>query len=304
MALITTQTHPKLLWEGLHKLWGDHFYRYHDPKWNKVFEVKKSRKAFEEVLGLTAFGLAPEKPQGSPVSYDSEEQGYLKRFTHITYGLGFAITEEEQEDNLYEELAMRRTPAVARSMRETVETIDWNVFNNAFTAGATAGPDGKAYIATDHPNVTGGTAANRATSGVDLSEVAIEDEVIRMMQAENDRGLKMNIKPKLLVTHPNEFFNAQRILGSNLQSGTANNDINVLKSESIIPQGNMSVPYLTDTDAWFIRTDVDGLCHFWRRMPKFTEDNEFSTDNHLYKGTMRFSSGFYDWRSLYGSPGA
>jgi len=304
MSIINTQKHPKLLWPGIKDIWGDYFYKHYPEQFSKIFDVETSEKAFEEFLGITGMGLAPEKGQGAPLIFDTEEQGYLQRYTHVAYALGYAVTKEENDDNLYEKVSRGRAMAVARSMRQTVETVDANHLNRAFNSSYTWA-DSKEMCATDHPNVNGGTWSNEPSSGLDLSEAAIEDLIIQIDTALDDSGLKANLKPVCLIVHPNDRFNARRILGSDLQNDTANNAINVLRTDNLFPKGLVVNNYLSDTDAWFIKTDCPmGLTHLWRTKPEFDKDNDFSTKNLLASGYMRFSSGITDSRGIYGSPGS
>jgi hypothetical protein len=304
MAVISTATTPKLLWPGIKALWGDAFYNQHEEEYSKIFDIDTSKQHYEEYQGLTGFGLAPTKTQGSPLVYDTEQQGYNKRFTHITYGLGFQVTMEEIDDNLYAKAAGARAKNLARSMRHTIETVAANHLNRADDSSYT-GADGKELIATDHPNVNGGTWQNEPTNATDLSEVAIEDLVILMMKATDDRGLKMALRPRCLMVHPNDWFNAHRIVGSTLQNDSANNAVNVIRSQGIFPDGIVVNHWFDDTDQWFIKSDCpQGLKFVWRKEPSFQEDNDFSTKNALHSGIMRFSSGWVDPRGVYGSPGA
>ena len=304
MGVINTNTHPKLLWPGIKAIWGDYFYNRHPEEFSKIFDVDTSDMAFEEHQGITGFGLAPQKTEGAAIIFDDEKNGYNKRYTHVAYALGYIVTREELDDNLYEKVSSRRAPAVARSMRQTVETVNANHLNRA-TSGSYLGPDGVALLSTAHPNINGGTWSNRPSSATDLSEASIEDLVIQIMNTKDDRGLHMQLMPKSLIVPTNEYFNAHRILDSVGQSGTANNDANVLKSQGVFPDGIVMNHYLTDTDAWFIKTDcMYGLTHLWRTKPVFDKDNDFNTKNLLASGYMRFSSGWTDARGVFGSPGA
>ena len=249
------------------------------------------------------FGLAPVKAQAGSVSYDSESQGYTKRYTHVVYGLGYIVTEEELEDNLYEEVSKKRSKALAFSMRQTEEIVAANVLNRAFNTSYTGG-DGKAMIVSDHPTLTG-NQSNVLTTAADLSEASIEDLCIQIMNATNSRGLKISVMPRKLIVAPNEAFNAERIVKSSLQAGTANNDLNAIKNMGIFPDGVTVNHYLTDTDAWFIKTNVpNGLTRFTRRALKFAQDNDFDSANAKAKATVRFSVGWTDWLGVYGTPGA
>ena len=301
---ISTATHPKLLWPGLYDIWHDGMYAQWPELYSKVFDVKSSDKHYEEIQGVTSFGLAPQKTQGAALIYDTENQGYLKRFTHVAYALGTQVTKEENADNLYSEVGGNRVKMLGRSMQETVETVAFNHFNRA-TNTSYLGADGKELLATDHPNVNGGTWQNELTTAADLSETSLEDICILMSKATNDRGLKANIKPKTLLVAPDEMFNAKRIIGSDLQNDTALNAKNILKSEGYFSGGPVVSPYLTDSDAWFVITDVEnGMTFFWRTRPEMDKDVDFNTKNLLFSSYMRFSSGWVDARGVYGSTGA
>lgn len=301
---ISTQLHPKLLWPGIQKVWGDYFYEQHKSEYDKIFEVTDSRKAYEEDVQITGFGLAPVKAQGSTVTYDTEQQGYVQRYTHVAYGLGYIVTHEEQADNLYMEVASRRAKGIAFSMNQTIETVAANILNRAETAGYTFA-DGQTLLSTAHPNTSGGTWSNKLATAADLSQDAIEDLVIQMMGATNDRGLQIPIMPESLIIPRQEFYNAHRILGSQLEAGSANNDLNVLRSTGTFPKGIVMNHYLDDADAWFIKTNApNGLKFIWRERPSFSNDGDFDTGNIKHKGYMRFVPGVTDQRGLYGSMGA
>lgn len=301
---ISTSAHPKLLWPGLQAVWGDYFYKAHPSYYDKVFEIGSSKMKFEEDVQVTGFGLAPVKAEGSTATYDTEEQGPVTRYTHAAYALGFIVTHEELMDNQYLTVGTRRAKGLAFSMAQTVENVAFNVFNRAFNSSYTGG-DGKEMCATDHPNTTGGTWSNELSTAADLSEASVEDLAIQIMNATNDRGLLIGIKPQQLIVSNTDAFNAERLLKSLNQSGTANNDINAIKSMGLFPKGALVVPYLTDTDAWFIKTDCpNGVKFLWREKPSFEQDNEFQTKNAMAQGYMRFVAGWTDPRSVYGTPGA
>ena len=301
---INTQTHPKLLWPGLYDIWHDGMYKQWPELYSKVFDLKSSEKHYEEIQGVTSFGLAPQKTQGAALVYDTENQGYNKRFTHVAYALGTQVTKEENDDNLYSEVGGSRVKMLGRSMQETVETVAFNHFNRAENSSY-PGADGKELLATDHPNVNGGTWQNELTTAADLSETSLEDICILMSKATNDRGLKANIKPKTLLVAPDEMFNAKRIISSDLQNDTALNAKNILKSDGYFSGGPVVSPYLTDSDAWFVITDVEnGMTFFWRTRPMMDKDVDFATKNLLFSSYMRFSSGWTDPRGVYGSMGA
>jgi len=302
-GVITTGNHPKALWPGIKRWWGREYSR-HPAYWKQVFESDTSEKNYEEDVEATGFGLAQVKQQAAAIQYDSETQGATKRYTHMTYASGYIVTREELEDNLYEKVSKRRSSALAFALNQTVEIVHWNIFNRAFNS-AYKGADNKELIATDHPTLDG-TQSNELAVAADLSEAAIEDMSILMMDAKNSRGLRIAIKPQRLIIAPHNQFNAERILKSTLQSGTGNNDINAIKSMGLLPKGYLSVPYLTaDPDAWFMQSDVGtGMTHYSRRETEFKQDNDFDTENAKAKTTKRFSCGWTDWRCMFGSEGA
>lgn len=301
-GVINTGNHPKLLWPGLKALFGTTYddipRRYQD-----VFRVENSDKAYEEIVELSGFGLAPIKAEGASIVYDSTSQGPTSRFTNVVYGLGFIETRESVEDNQYKGRATQRTRALARSMSITKETVHANVLNRAFNP-AYLGGDGKPLIATDHPTL-GGNQSNRLAVDSDLSEASLEDALIQIRTAKDRRGLPINLTGAKLVVGPGEIFNAKRILGSTLQNDTANNTINAMKAMGMLPGGVVDWVYLTDPDAWFIITDADqGLISFQRRDIEFAKDSDFETDNFKHKATERYVPGWADWRAVYGTPGA
>jgi hypothetical protein len=301
-GVITTGSHPKALWPGMRKFWGRE-YSEHKQEWTEIFETETSEKNYEEDTEVTGFGLAPIKTQAGSVSYDSEAQGPTKRYTHVTYGLGYIVTREEQEDNLYEVVSKRRIKALAFSVRQTEETVCANILNRAFNTSYTGG-DGKAMIVADHPTVAG-NQSNVITTAADFSEAALEDLMIQIMLATNSRGLKISLMPEKLVVPPNTAFDAERVIKSTLQSGTANNDVNAIRSMGLLTKGVCVNHYLTDTDAWFLKTNAPaGMIRFNRRTTEFKQDNDFDTENLKAKSTLRFSVGWTDWRGCYGSPGA
>lgn len=301
-GVITTGNHPKALWPGMHAFWGRQ-YNEHPQEWSKIFDTESSEKNYEEDTEVTGFGLATVKAQGTAISYDSETQGPTTRYTHVTYGLGYIVTREELEDNLYEVVSKRRIKALSFSVRSTEETVAANILNRAFNSSYVGG-DGKEMCATDHPTLDG-TQSNELSAAADLSEASIEDMCIQIMQAKNSRGLKIALMPRKLIVAPSEAFNAERILKSSLQSGTANNDVNALRSMGVLPEGVVVNHYLTDADAWWIKTNApNGLVRFNRRATEFKQDNDFDTENAKAKSTLRFSIGWTDWRAIFGTPGA
>ena len=295
---ITTGNHPKALWPGMHAFFGAS-YSEHPEEFKEIFSVEKSSKNYEEDTALTGFGLAPTKTESGAISYDSESQGFTKRYTHVVYGLGYVVSEEELEDNQYEIVSRRRIKRLAFSMRQTKEIVSANVLNRATTSGYNGG-DGVVLLSTSHTS-TNGNYSNTLSTAADLSEASLEDLVIQIGQATNDRGLNIALRPKKLIIPVNLMFEAKRILKSEMQSGSANNDINALKGMFDFSVNH----YLTDTDAWFLKTDApNGLTMFERRALAFTQDNDFDTGNAKAKATMRFSVGWTDPRGVYGSVGA
>jgi hypothetical protein len=268
-----------------------------------VFDVGTSDKAYEEDQELTGFGLAPVKSEGGSISYDTTVNGYVTRYTNVTYGLGFIVTEEAVEDNQYKTQAERRVKALRRSMRHTKETVGANVLNRAFNSGFTGG-DGKELIATDHPTANG-TQSNELAVAADLSEASLEDMFIQIMNATDSRGLRIALKPRKLIVAPGNAFEATRIVKSELQNDTANNAINAMRSMGLLPDGVMVWSFLTDADAWFIKTDAsDGLKLLNRRPLALEKDSDFETGNFKHKATERYAFGWSDWRAVYGTPGA
>jgi len=302
MAVITTGNHPKALWPGVNKFWGTS-YEKHPLECMEIFDVKSSSKAYEEDVETLSFGLAPTKAQGAGVAYDSHSQGPTTRYTHVVYGLGYIVTKEEIDDNLYEKVSRDRAASLAFSMRTTKETVSANVLNRGFNSSYTGG-DGVELISTAHVTENG-TQSNHLTVAADLSEASLEDLIIQINQMKNSTGLAIAARAQKMIIPATLEFEAQRILGSALQSGTANNDTNALRSMGIMPQGFSVNHYLTDTDAWFIKTDVEnGLTMFDRTKLAFTRDNDFDTENAKAKCIERYSVGWTDWRSIFASPGA
>jgi len=299
---ITTGNHPVALWPGVHAFFGAKY----DEKpeiWTQIFAIESSNKAFERVPEIKGFGLPVIKPQGASVSYEDEFQGDIEDYTHTVYALGYIVTEEEMEDDLYEEVGMRRAGRLAFSMRQGKEVIHANHLNNAFDSNFT-GADGVELLSTAHIT-DDGTQSNHIATAADLSEAALEDLVIQTRKATNSKGLTIAIQPKMLIV-PNEGeFESHRILESILQNDTANNAINALRSTGAFPEGILVNPYLTDTDAFFIQTNApEGMTHFNRREKRFQRDNDFDTGNAKAKADDRYSSGWSDWRGMFGSPGA
>jgi hypothetical protein len=301
-GVITSSSFAKALWPGVNAWYGKAYNDYSE-EWSQLFEKNTSKRAYEEDVGLSSFGLAAVKAEGAPITYDSERQGFTSRYNHVTYALGFIVTREIFEDDQYDVVGKRKANALARSMRQTKEIIGANVFNRAATAGYTGG-DGATLLSASHANVAGGTWSNMPTTAADLSEAALEQANIDIAAFTDDRGLLIACKPKKLVIAPSNMFEAKRILGSDGRVGTDLNDMNALKTMGIIPSV-VTNHYLTDSDAWFILTDVsDGLKYFERRGDSFEMDNDFDTENAKFKAAARYSFGWTDPRGIYGSMGA
>ena len=299
---ITTGSFAKALWPGVNAWYGQ-AYDEHGVEYTDLFDTESSRKSYEEDMGTSMFGLAAVKPEGSPVSYDTAQQGFLTRYTHVTYGLGFIITREMVDDDQYDVIGKKRSQGLAFSMRQTKEIVAANVYNRAFSSSYTGG-DGIMLLSTGHLNVQGANYAN-VTTAATMSEATLEDLCIDIMQAKNDRDLNIALIPQCLVINPELVFEADRILNSPLRVGTADNDLNAMKNMGKFPGGVKVNHYLTDTNAYFIRTNCpDGMKHFERRSDDFTMDNDFDTDNAKYKATGRYSFGWTDPRALYGNAGA
>lgn len=302
-SIINTGSFSKLLWPGLNKIYGETYDTY-QTEFDKVFDQETSGKAYEEDLSVSAFGLAKVKPQGSSIEYDSAQQGFLTRYTHVVYGLGFSVTREMIEDAQYE-FAFKNAKALAWSLRETKEQVHANLLNKAFTGSGVTYGDGKTMIASDHPNVAGGTQSNTLAVASDLSEAALEQACIDISLLTDDRGKLIAIRPDKLIIPPQLQFEAKRILGADMRPGTDTNDINALKSMGLFQNGVTLLHRLTDTDAWYIKTSApNGLKTYNRRGASFEQDNDFDTENAKFKATERYSAGITDWRGMYGSPGA
>lgn len=302
-GVINTGSHPKLLWPGIKAIWGQ-VYDSHPTEYTDLYEVGDSSRAYEQLLGLTGFGLAPVKPEGQPGTYDSEVQGGVTTMVHIAYSLGYQVTYEELQDNLYGEVATRRAKANAFSMNQTVENIAAFLYNNAFVTTYFTTWDGAALVSASHVNATGGTFSNALTPAADLSEAALEDLLIQIMNVQNDRGLRISIMPKTLHVAPQEWYNANRILKSVLQSATSNNAINVLNATNALPGGIKVNHYFTQPKAWFIRTNCpEGMTMLWREKPHLKQDNDFPTKNALALSYMRLSVNCGDPRGIFGSNG-
>lgn len=300
---ITTGSFAKALWPGINSWYGK-AYNEHKVEYTDLFDTFRSNKRYEEDVSISSFGLASVKEEGSAINYDSEQQGFVTRYAHVVYALGFIITREMKEDDLYDVVGQRRARGLAFSMRQTKEVLAGNVYNRAETAGYTGG-DGKTLLAADHPNVAGGTFSNKPSTDSDLSEASLEQACIDIGKWTNDRGLKIAVQPQVIIIPIDLEFELCRILKSTYRVGTADNDINAIMSMGKFPKGYRANHYLTDTDSWFIRTNVpDGMKHWVRRPAQFGVDNDWDTENAKFKATERYAFGWSDPRAIYGSMGA
>ena len=291
----------KELEPGLNALFGLEYKNYANEH-AEIFDTENSDRAFEEEVMLSGFANAPIKAEGTGVSFDNAQETFTARYTHETLALAFAITEEAIEDNLYDRLASRYTKALARSMANTKQVKAAKVLNNGF--GTADGGDGKELLATDHPIVTG-TEQNELSTAADLNETSLEQALIDIAALTDERGLKIAAKGMKLILPSALQFTGERLMKSTQRVGTADNDINAVVSMGMIPQGYTVNHYLTDTDAWFVKTDVpNGLKHFVRAPLKTAMEGDFTTGNVRYKARERYSFGFSDWRGIFGSPGA
>ena len=299
-GIITTASHPKALWPGVKAWWGQ-VYDEHPVEYTDLFDTDSSTQNYEDDVQLSGFGLVPVKGEAAGTTYDSETQGFTTRFTHVAYAMGYIVTKEELDDNLYEKISRNRAAALALSFRQTKENIGANIYNRAFTAGYVGG-DGVTLGSTAHPNTNGGTFANRPSTDADLSEASLEDAVIAIMGMSNDRGLLISVMPNTLHIARQEVFNAQRILNSTYQPGNGNNDINVIKSGNYIPGGFKVNHYFTAPHAWFIRNTIPGktgMKYYERAAVSFDQDNDFDTMNVKAKGYERYSFGWSDPRAVW-----
>ena len=304
MAVISRSQLVKELEPGLHALFGLEYKRW-EREHAEIFTEETSERAFEEETLITGFGAAPTKSEGASVEFDSAAEQWTARYVHETIALAFAITEEAVEDNLYDTLSRRYTAALARSMAYTKQVKAANVLNNAFSSSFPGG-DGKELIATDHPTVQAGTQSNEPSTAADLSESSLENAIISIGGFADDRNIPVAVQARKLVIPKELAFTAQRILKSELRVGTADNDVNALNSMGMFPEGYVVNHYLTDTDAFFILTDLTntGLKMFQRRPWKTSMEPDFETGNMRFKASERYSFGFSDWRCIFGSPGA
>ena len=300
-GVITTGNHPKALWPGV-KSWYGTTYDEHQEEYTDLFDVQTMDKAYEELVETTNFGLMSTKRQGAAITYDTDSQGSVSRFTAVTYASGYIVTYEENADNQYELVSKRRAKKLAFSARQTVENVAAQVYNRAFTAGYTGG-DGVVLCSTAHPNQNG-NQSNLLTTAADLSEASIEDMVVQVMNGTDNRGNLISIMPESLIIPTSKWFDANRILNSTLQNDSANNAINALRYTGTFPKGIKVNHYLASTTAWFVRTNVkDSMIFYWREKPELFQDQDGDTRNLKAAILARFVAGWADWRGLYATPG-
>jgi hypothetical protein len=303
MAISRSQLLKELL-PGLNALFGLEYARYGEQH-KEVYETESSERSFEEETKLSGFGQAPVKTEGSAIAYDTAQEAWVARYTHETIAMGFALTEEAIEDNLYDSLSARYTKALARGMAYTKQIKAASVLNNAFAASGYNGGDGVSLCNASHPLVSGGTNSNRPTVGVDLNETSLEAAVIQIAAWTDERGLLIAAKPRKIVIPPSLMFVAKRLLATELRVGTTDNDINALKAMGSVPEGHTVNNFLTDPNAWFLLTDVpNGMKHFVRTPMSTGMDGDFDTGNVRYKARERYSFGWSDPLGVWGSPGS
>jgi len=304
MAISRAQLLKELL-PGLNALFGMEYQRYGEEH-KEIYESETSERSFEEETKLSGFGNAPVKGEGSAIAYDNAQEAWTARYNHETIALGFSLTEEAVEDNLYDTLSARYTKALARSMANTKQVKAANVLNNGFnTTGSYNGGDGVSLFNTAHPLVSGGTNSNTQSTPADLNETSLENAVIQIAGWTDERGLLIAAKPRKLVIPPALQFVATRLLETELRVATADNDINALKSNGAIPEGYAINHFLTDTNAYFLTTDVpNGMKHFTRTPLTTSMDGDFDTGNVRYKARERYSFGWSDPLGMWGSEGA
>jgi len=302
MAISRSQL-AKELEPGLNALFGMEYNRY-EGQHSEVFDTETSDRAFEEEVMLSGFGAAPTKQEGSALAFDDAQEAYTSRYNHETVALGFSITEEAVEDNLYDRLSSRYTRGLARAMAHTKQVKAASILNNAFNSSFKGG-DGKELCATDHPLTNGSTFANEPSTAADLNETSVEDALISISGFVDERGLIIARKGSKLILPRQLQFLSERLMVSNLRVGTADNDVNAIRSMGLLPEGYVVNDYLTDTDAFFIKTDApNGFKHFERLSLTTAMEPDFDTGNMRYKARERYSFGFSDPRCVFGSPGA
>ena len=302
MAISRAQL-AKELEPGLNALFGLEFGRYENEH-SEIYEEESSDRAFEEEVMLGGFATAPVKSEGGAISFDDAQETYTARYTHETIALAFSITEEAIEDNLYDRLASRYTKALARSMATTKQIKAASILNNAFLTGANVIGDGAALCSASHPSLSG-TQTNLLAVAADLNETSLEQMLIDIAGFTDERGLKIAVRGTKLIIPKELQFIAERVMNSALRSGTSDNDNNAMKNMGMLPEGAVVNHYLTDTDAFFIKTDApNGFKYFNRAAIKTAMEGDFDTGNMRFKARERYSFGVSDWRCVFGTPGA
>ena len=312
MAAISRAQELKQLLPGLNALFGEEYAKYENEH-EEIYATENSERSFEEELKLSGFGAAPVKDEGAAISYDTAQESFVARYTHETIAMGYSITEEAMEDNLYVSLSGRYTKALARAMAYTKQVKSAFPLNNGFTNSYQSGDGVNLFTASGdgvtggdgHPLVSGGKNSNRPTTAADLNETSLENAIIQISKWTDERGLKIAARPKKLIVPTDLQFTATRLLKSDYRVGTADNDVNAIKTNGVIPEGYSVNHYLTDTNAFFITTDVpDGMKHFVRAPMTTSMDGDFDTGNVRYKARERYSFGVSDPLGIFGSPGS
>ena len=312
MAAISRAQELKQLLPGLNALFGEEYSKYENEH-EEIYATENSERSFEEELKLSGFGAAPVKDEGSAISYDTAQESFVARYTHETIAMGFSVTEEAMEDNLYVSLSGRYTKALSRAMAYTKQVKSAFPLNNGFTNSYQSGDGVNLFTASGdgvtggdgHPLVSGGKNSNRPTTAADLNETSLENAIIQISKWTDERGLKIAARPKKLIVPTDLQFTATRLLKSDYRVGTADNDVNAIATNGVIPEGYSVNHYLTDTNAFFIVTDVpDGMKHFVRAPMTTSMDGDFDTGNVRYKARERYSFGVSDPLGIWGSPGS
>ncbi len=299
MALITRSTMPDLLWPGIQAIFGTNYEKL-DKEYSRIFDIRRSTKAYEKVTEATGLGMAVVKPEGTSVVYDSPNTGPGSVFTHVTYALGYIMTREAEEDNQYQQVAEANAAALPWSMNTTKEVVHANVLNRAFS-GSYVGGDGQPFASASHPTANG-TQSNLLTAA-DLSEAALEDALTTIASAKNSAGMPIALRAVRLIVGPGQIFNATRLLESEGRAGTANNDLNAFKTLGLVPEIVIN-HYLDDLDAWYLQTNApNGLISYQRRALQLEKDEDFDTENRKHKSSERYSAGWGDPRAIYANPG-
>ena len=301
MAVMNRANCPKGLEEGINTFFGME-YKQHPEEWRGCFDIESSKKAWEEDVIMTGFGAAQVKDEGGTIAYDMGQEGWSSRYNHETIALAFAITEENIEDQLYVKMSQKYGRALARAMQHTKEIKGASIFNNGYSASYLGG-DGKALLATDHPLIGGGVGSNKLATPADFGETSLENIMIQIRKAVDDRNVPIALRPTGLILPPELEWDAIRLLKSDYRVGTSDNDINAINSKGVFREPKI-ITRLTDADAWFVKTDAnDGLKHMNRVAIQRGTEGDFETGNMRYKSRERYSFGWTDWRSTYGSEG-